>query len=121
MNLKIQSIQSKILVWGGLCQLITGICLVGYAIYAVFTLSYNQSRQQALSVTQTKAAQIDAELEVAMDAARTIAQMLTATKDPNLEEPVNREEINTMLQQVLINNPTFLAVYTLWEPNAFDP
>jgi methyl-accepting chemotaxis protein len=57
------------------------------------------------------------EIELAADAARTLADSMQAMKKSNL---TNRETVNEMLRKVLENNPKFLDTWMLWEPNAFD-
>lgn len=60
---------------------------------------------------------IDADIEVAMDAARTLAHSFEGMEDV---ENTDRETAMAMLRQILQKNPTFLGVWTCWEPNAFD-
>ena len=80
--------------------------------------SRETTEQESVAAAQTDAAYVKAELEVALDAARTLAQALTAVKTQNVH--LTRTDVNGMLTQVLADNPQFLGVYTLWEPNAFD-
>ena len=47
-----------------------------------------------------------------------MAQSLTGMKTQGSQ--LNRSQVNAMLKQVLVDNPQFVGVYTLWEPNAFD-
>ena len=52
-----------------------------------------------------------------MDAARTIAHALKGLKADSLAE---RSNDNALHKGVLHENTRFLAVWTAWEPNAFD-
>ena len=61
---------------------------------------------------------VKAELELAMDAARTMAQMFEGMRDSNTLP--QRELLNDMLKKVLELSPGFLGVWTCWEPNALD-
>lgn len=71
-------------------------------------------KAQALAMT------IEAELEVAMDAGRTLADVLAGIKDPQIQLKVDREQINKMLLSTLQRNSTFLGTYTLWDPDVLD-
>ncbi len=62
---------------------------------------------------------IQAELEIALDAARTLADVLSGTKS-DINMAIGRDQINAMLRTVLEHNETFVGVYTNWEPNALD-
>jgi methyl-accepting chemotaxis protein len=60
---------------------------------------------------------INMDLEEAMDAARTLAQSLATLKNSGRGE---RQLILKLLNGILEQNPSFLGVYTCWEPNALD-
>ncbi len=57
-------------------------------------------------------------LNTGSDAARSLADAITGVHSSG--EPLTRDQVNAMLIAVLVDNPGFLGVYTLWEPNAFD-
>jgi methyl-accepting chemotaxis protein len=114
----LNSIQGKITLWAGLCLLVLGIILTGYAVITLRGIALEAAEHESLTAAQADAAHVKAELEVALDAARTLAQALTAVKTENIN--LTRDDVNGILKQVLADNPQFLGVYTLWEPNAFD-
>ncbi len=58
---------------------------------------------------------IKAEIEVALDATRTMSEVLSTVDETHL----TREQVNEMLKKVLGSNEDFLTTYTIWEPNAF--
>jgi methyl-accepting chemotaxis protein len=119
MKHKLQSIQVKIVLWAGLCLLLTGISLVAYAVISLGNTAQAAASAEALAVAESQAGAIRADIEVALDTSRTIAQILqTAKTDPSVG--LSREQVNAMLRRVLVDNPQFLGTYTLWEPNAFD-
>ena len=60
---------------------------------------------------------VEAELETAIDAARTLAQVLEALKNGAHQ---NRENVNQILKRILEGDQNFVGVWTCWEPNAFD-
>jgi methyl-accepting chemotaxis protein len=60
----------------------------------------------------------DAELEIAMDASRTLAQVMQGFEDTPMVE--RRSDFSRMLRLVLEANPNFIGVWTCWEPYALD-
>jgi methyl-accepting chemotaxis protein len=83
------------------------------------------AKENVVSIGKANAVNIEAELEFALDTARTLAQAFQATKLKSNGEvgdasTLTREEVNAILRNVLDQNPHFVGVYTLWEPNAFD-
>src|SRR6056297_2988895 len=62
--------------------------------------------------------EIKAELEVPMDAARTIAQIFEGYEE--LEPGERRNDFNNMLKSVLEKNDLFLGTWTCWEKDAID-
>lgn len=68
---------------------------------------------------------VRADVEVAMDAARTLAQVFEGVKTDfkaleNGNDLPHRQLLNQMLKQVIQSNPHFYGVWTIWEPNALD-
>jgi methyl-accepting chemotaxis protein len=61
--------------------------------------------------------EVDAELEIAMDTARTLAHTFEAAK---IQGSANRDLLNAVMKKTLERNPNFIGVWTCWEPNALD-
>ncbi len=120
MNTRFKSIQAKITLWVGACLLLLVIALVAYAAVSQRSTAIAMAEGQAAAIAKAEGQNIQAELEVAMDAARTMARALTAIKSKGNTLDLSRAEVNAMLYQILVDNPQFLGIYTLWEPNAFD-
>ena len=118
--LRLKSIQVKITLWAGLCLLIASTLFTGHAATTLRSAAIAAAEEQALAVAQAEAGKIKAEIEVALDAARALAQALSAIQDPDNPILPSRQEINIMLKRVLVDTPQFVSVYTLWEPDAFD-
>ena len=67
------------------------------------------------------AGKIQAEFQVALDAARTMADTFSLSKsDNNGGLSLGRDQINAILLKVLKDNPNFNGTYSCWEPNALD-
>lgn len=114
------SIQRKIMFWGGLCLVLAATAIIGYAAVSLRNSELRAAQERAIALAEAKATYIDAEVEVSLDTARALAHALSAVKAEQNALTVTRAEVNTILFQVLVNNPAFLGTYTLWEPHAFD-
>ena len=131
--MQLRSIQSKIALIGGICLLATAGSLVTYGVYSasatqqlVTTRARTSSQEVALNALTNLggryAGEIRAELEVALDSARAMADTFEVAK---LEADsggltLGRNQINAILLNVLKGNPNFNGTYSCWEPNALD-
>ena len=115
---ELKSIQLKIVLLGGLCLLLMASSLITYTVVTSRSSALASATREANSAAKAQAGIIDAEVEKALYTARTLAQSLSGMKAHGAQ--MSRSDVNAMLKQVLIDNPQFAGVYTLWEPNAFD-
>ena len=123
----LKTVQQKITVWAGICLIITAGVII---IYSSITFRHEAvlAREDAIENAKVLSGEvaakfsgtIKAELEVALDAARTLAQALSGIKDEDHEVELGRDEVNSILKIVLDKNPQFVGTYTCWEPDAFD-
>lgn len=113
-----KSIQAKITIWAGACLLLAAAIIIAYAVISLRSTAIKAAEDQAVAVAESQSGIIKAELEVALDAARTLAQALTAVKSEDID--LTRDDVNAMLKQVTAQNPQFVGTFTLWEPDAFD-
>lgn len=102
-------------VLGTVALLLTGLMvIIGVQTHKITLDTGNDlARVQAEKLAET----VKSDLDKAMNAARTMAQTLEGMKAGG---EVSRELANAMLQKVLASNPTFVGVWTAWEPEAFD-
>lgn len=70
----------------------------------------------AAELAQHEGFKVKAQLETAMSASRTLAQALVGLRKVNPD----RALADAVLRQILTDNPAFLAVWSGWEPDAFD-
>lgn len=115
-----KSTQLKIAFWAGLCLFLATTIIIAYSAITLRTTAVDSSKKQAIAIAESEAAVVDAEIEVAMDSARTLAQALSAVKRQDSTETLSRKMVLDMLLAVLEQNPTFLGTYTAWEPDTFD-
>lgn len=114
------SMQLKITLWAGLVFMGVSTTLIVYSAVTARQTAIETAQSEALAFAASQAKSVRADVEIPLDTARALAQALTAIKDPASNLSLSRDQVNAMLRQVLIENPTFLGTDTLWEPNAFD-
>jgi methyl-accepting chemotaxis protein len=115
---RIKSIQLRIALWAGLCLFLAAAVLIGYAVVRLRGQAMEAARENATSLAESHAAHIRAEVNLALDTARTMAQALAAVKSEGVD--LSRDQVNGMLKELTAQNPSFVGTFTLWEPNAFD-
>lgn len=115
-----RSLRLKVVVWTGGIVIVLSVILVGYSILTTRQASIENAQTAALAVAESQARQIRADAEIPLDTARALAHAFTALKDPASGLELTREDVNSMLRQILVENPSYLGTYTLWESNAFD-
>ncbi len=92
--------------------------------FAVLWVGFNarraaldEARDKTTKTAQRWGAQVQSEMQVAMDTARTLAQSLEGMKNRGVPP---RDMMDGILKNVLERFPSYLAVWTCWEPNAMD-
>ncbi|MFH1136708.1 MAG: methyl-accepting chemotaxis protein [Pseudomonadota bacterium] len=118
--MRLKSIKQTIALWAGVCLLAAVAILTVYSTITLRNKSLETAEKEIQAAAQAQAMSVKAAIEVAQDAARTMAQVLTTVVDEDRKSNFTREQVNGMLQELLLKNPGFLGTYTLWEPNAFD-
>ncbi len=98
--------------------IIMAVVLTTYTVIASRKSNISNAQQELSLKAQNESARIEKKMDNAMDVARTLATSLKAMKKGGSE--LSRTQVNNLIQQILIENPDFLGVYTGWEPDAFD-
>jgi GAF domain-containing protein/HAMP domain-containing protein len=114
------SIRTKITVWVGVCIALVALVLIGYSVITLRQISIESATREASSLAAAESQLVQNQLDLPLYTARAVAQFLSTTKDPSNPVPLSRDQVNGMLRTLLVNNPSFLGTYTLWEPNEFD-
>jgi methyl-accepting chemotaxis protein len=130
--MKFKSVRTKIAGIAGICLILSSAFLVGYSIFSarstqdmvntrVSDLIKNHTLEAMKSLAGDNAGKIRSEFYVALDAARTMADvfMVSKSRDSGGLE-LGRDQINAILLKVLKTYPNFNGTYSCWEPNALD-
>ena len=118
--MQLRSIQQKITLWAGLCLFFAFGTFLIYATAGSRSNAMEEAQTLALETTRLEAAKLKVQIDRAFDAGRNLAQVLKATKDKNKALSLTRADVNTIMRNLLAENPQFFGVYTVWEPDAFD-
>lgn len=105
------------------------VCFIGLIVLFVFggTITFvsiksgNMAKESAEVLCQEMGSRYGAatqvNLEMAMDAARTLAHVFEGLKKEGMP---GRNVLDSVHKQVLSQNPGFVAVWSYWEPDALD-
>ena len=129
-----KSIQVKIVLIAGICLILVAGLLVGYNLISAsniqkFTIENVSKLEEEAALNSLKnlageqAGFAKAEFELALNAARTMAQTFEVAKmnaDGRKPLELGRDQVNAILKNVLEKNPDFNGTYSCWEPNAID-
>lgn len=133
--MKFNSIQSKLALLSGLCVLGATGALVAYGMVSAAStkgfvserlgdLADRAARENMRAMASTQAGIVRSALNQAFDAARDMAHAFEAvagSNDTGVTPPVERRaELNSILLNVLKDNPAFNGTYSAWEPDALD-
>lgn len=118
--LKLKSLRLKIALWASLCVLLATGAIIAVTIWTHYVTAMEAAQARAVQTGKAEAARVQTQLEVAMAIPRSLAQALAPVKDAQPALQLSREGVNAMLERILRENPQLLAIYTDWEPNAFD-
>ena len=107
-------------------KMIVSICLVvflgfGITIFLGTTTARNSAKESAEQLSEEMAyrygAFVHARLEMAMDAARNLAQTFEGIKQSG---NIQRSVLDEIQKQILAGNKEFVAVWTCWESDVLD-
>lgn len=125
--MKKKTLRTKITLWAGYCILMITATILAASVI-IMKEQAEIAREKAISDEQTKtvrkakeyASHIRAEMETALDTARTLAHILSGVRNKTSGIRLDRNQANNLLKIILTRNPRFIGVFTRWEANAFD-
>ncbi len=129
--MKLKSLQLKIVVWAGVCLIITASVIILFSAFHIRNtarLATETARVEAIKEAKAKASAIveqnsnylKTELEGAMILAQTLADTFSGIKDDRSHLKLDRDSLNNIMKIVLERNPHLVGMGTGWEPNALD-
>ncbi|KMY49597.1 methyl-accepting chemotaxis protein [Peribacillus loiseleuriae] len=93
------------------------VSIIGVTLYKTNNLAVKNANQITIAESEKDAKYIESELNYYMDTVRVLATTLGSMVEGNRAE---RDLANAILNKTLKENERFLAIWTGWEPNAFD-
>lgn len=93
------------------------IVLFGSVFIAACESKQEDYQPKVLNEAMAWKSKIEIDIQVAVEEVRKVASSLEAMK--RLESP-SREDANNLIRKTLENHENYLAVWSCWEPNAFD-
>jgi methyl-accepting chemotaxis protein len=118
--LRFRSVQTKIALLSGACLLTTAGVIGTTSSFMLSGSATDAARTRAQGAASTHAASVRSNLSRAVTAAESLANMLAGVKDPDIELSLSRESVLAVLKSALTKNTDVHAIFTAWEPNAFD-
>ncbi|MFJ8261906.1 methyl-accepting chemotaxis protein [Rummeliibacillus sp. NPDC094406] len=100
----------------GTCMIVF-VTIIGFNIYQVNQSSVKNAKKIATTESERQASNVQDKLNYAMDTSKGIATAFSSMVE---NHKANRQLANAILASTLQANPSFLATWTIWEPNAFD-
>ncbi|MCK5840556.1 MAG: response regulator [Candidatus Sabulitectum sp.] len=103
-----------------LCVFVIGGILIWYSAASNRGASVANAEIVAAETAERYSLVVESVLNRAFEASRFTAGVLSNTAPLYSPAPMDRLRANVMLRSILEANTEFIAVYTLWEPDAFD-
>jgi len=116
--LKNLNLKMKMLLSIGMIAFFSFAVTIGVVTVKSGRMARKDAMEGAVDIANRYGGMLKADVELAMDASRTLAQTFEGLKKSG--RMPERGVLDQVIQQVLIKNPSFLSVWTCWEPNALD-
>ena len=114
-----KSLKTKIAFIFMIAILSTVIILTVFSAITRRSATIENSKKEIVYAAEKYASMIEENMEKCRVASRVLASVLESAKKRD-NVTLDRSGVDMILQEVLLDNASFFATYTLWEPNAFD-
>jgi methyl-accepting chemotaxis protein len=111
-----RSIGGTITFVAGLCFVVFGIILVAYTTVSMTANARRDARNELSAASRSIVEGVAGPLNQAVRTAQTLVPAMIAAKQSGM----TRDQVDAQIRQIAAENPQFIGVYTVWEPNAFD-
>lgn len=118
MNTRTTTIRTKVLVFLSIALAFVFLLTGFLVVQQVFLQTRDSSRAYMESVSWEFANRVEAELDAPMSSARALAEMMEMYSSVPISQ--RRAIFSAMMKEVLEGNPSFLGLWTLWEPDALE-
>ncbi|MAT44034.1 MAG: hypothetical protein CL609_17000, partial [Anaerolineaceae bacterium] len=118
LNFSFKSIRGQLVLTTVGIVLVTVVTITIIAALSIQNTIIENTQTAVKSEAQLNSEEISNHLNASFAVARALANTFTGMKQSG--KPLDREIVNQMLYQVMVDNPDILGVSTGWEPNAFD-
>ncbi|MGM0611846.1 MAG: hypothetical protein ACQES5_12305, partial [Thermodesulfobacteriota bacterium] len=116
--LKNLKLTSKLMLSIGIVVVISFVSTVSVITMKATSISKNQAMNEIDAVSKEFANEIRLDIEKAFGTARSLSYATQNMK--KTDKLADRENLLSMMEGMLENNPGYLGIWTVWEPNAFD-
>lgn len=117
MKFKALSLRTTVLTFVLSIVLLGSVLTAGSLTYKAHQLQSAATQAHINTLADEQAAQLQARLTEGLHVARSLSSALVALKNT---QHADRETANRIQRELLAATPSLLAVWTAWEPNAFD-
>ncbi len=116
--LDFNSIQKKILFFGGIALLLVAVGIIGYAAVTLNQTAVLSAREDLSSIADRESGRVQAVLVEPFTTSSAAAAQMAGIRDKNSNFP--RDDVNSMVYGILRDRPLYNGIYTIWEPGVFD-
>lgn len=100
-------------------NVISGRNTASFLLDSLKSSATETAKNQVYEKARAMAFSIRAEFEAAINSTRTLADILSVTKDV-LNMNIERDQIDAILRSLALKNEKYTGVYSAWEPNILD-
>ncbi|MCP4113870.1 MAG: methyl-accepting chemotaxis protein, partial [Desulfobacteraceae bacterium] len=112
------NLKMKMLLYIGMVAFLSFAVTIGVVAVMAGNMARENAIEETTEIAHRYSGVVKADIEVAMDTARTLAQSFEGMKESTVLP--DRQMINAMLKQIMVSNPHFFGTWTIWDPNALD-
>lgn len=114
------TITAKITLGSGFCLLLAVGAVAAVAFTSLRERATTEQHQRLSTDARSELRTVANRIRLGMATATNLRATLSGVKDPEVLLELNRQTATSILGNALAQNPDLLAVFTCWEPDAFD-
>lgn len=112
------NLRAKMILYIGVVTFLSFAFTIGFVAVKAGSMAREEAMEKAGEIAHRYSGVVKVDVEVALDTVRTMAHTFEGFKLAGTVP--EREVLDQVLKQVLSRNPSFLGVWTGWEPDALD-